>query len=185
MSEPAERIRSNPHIHKQHRNRKHSMNEDFTRTLTGASLAYVGDASLEVMVRRFLVGLGICSSGKLNRLALDFVRATAQSAAVDNILPRLDERELHLQARTKRARHIHTKERVGARVPARDRLRGAVRLPRAVRQNGSGKGAVRAGIRRHDRTAQGRDARKRGRCTDRIKYSEICRRQISTETPNS
>ena len=91
------------------------MNEDFTRTLTGASLAYVGDASLEVMVRRFLVGLGITGSGKLNRLALDFVRATAQSAAVDNILPRLDENESYIYKRGRNAHGISIPKSASAR----------------------------------------------------------------------
>ena len=91
------------------------MNEDFTRTLTGASLAYVGDASLEVMVRRFLVGLGITGSGKLNRLALDFVRATAQSAAVDNILPHLDEDESYIYKRGRNAHGISIPKSASAR----------------------------------------------------------------------
>lgn len=58
------------------------MAESFTRDLTGAALAYIGDAALEVLVRRYLVGLGVNGSGKLNGMALGFVKATAQSAAV-------------------------------------------------------------------------------------------------------
>lgn len=82
------------------------MPEDFTRELTGAALAYIGDAALEVLVRRYLVGLGINGSGKLNGLALNFVRATAQSAAVDRLLPLLNEDEEYIFRRGRNASGI-------------------------------------------------------------------------------
>ena len=91
------------------------MNEDFTHNMNGTSLAYVGDASLEVMVRRFLVGLGITGSGKLNRLALDFVRATSQSAALDNILPHLTEEESYIYKRGRNAHGISIPKSASAR----------------------------------------------------------------------
>ena len=48
-----------------------------------AALAYLGDSILEVCVRTYLVSeRGISSSAKLNRAALSFVTATAQSEAV-------------------------------------------------------------------------------------------------------
>ena len=82
------------------------MNENFTRELNGSALAYLGDAVLDVLVRRYLIGLGITGSGKLNKLALRFVRATAQSAALDNILPLLSEDEEYMYKRGRNANGI-------------------------------------------------------------------------------
>jgi len=60
-----------------------------------AALAYLGDSILEVCVRTYLVSeRGISSSAKqLNRAALSFVTATAQSEAVGRIEPHLTEEE--------------------------------------------------------------------------------------------
>jgi len=61
---------------------------------TGSSeLAYLGDAVLELMVRDRLVRSGETGAGRLNKLSVDYVRATAQSAALERILPVLDETE--------------------------------------------------------------------------------------------
>ena len=61
--------------------------------MSPSALAYLGDAVLELYVREFLVSRGICSSKELNDAALEFVRAHAQSAALENILPMLTEHE--------------------------------------------------------------------------------------------
>lgn len=74
------------------------------KLLPGATLAYMGDAVLEVLVRRRLVENGQTQSGKMNKLALSFVKATEQSKAVDRILPHLDEEE---EAVYKRGRNAH------------------------------------------------------------------------------
>ena len=58
------------------------------------ALAYLGDCALEICVREYLVReLGLSSSAKLNKAALDFVRAPKQAEAMKNILPLLDEEE--------------------------------------------------------------------------------------------
>ncbi len=80
------------------------MNTEFTRYTNGASLAYLGDAVLEVYVRRYLVRLGITDNGELNRLALRFVKATAQSQGMERLLPLLTEEEEYLY---KRGRNAH------------------------------------------------------------------------------
>lgn len=80
------------------------MDENISRMLSGATLAYLGDAVLEVLVRRYLVGLGIADGGALSKLALNFVRATAQSAGMDKILPHLTEEEEYI---FKRGRNAH------------------------------------------------------------------------------
>lgn len=58
-----------------------------------AELAYLGDAVFEVMVREHLIRSGGVGAGNLNRMSLDYVRATAQSQAVEKILPLLSETE--------------------------------------------------------------------------------------------
>ena len=61
--------------------------------LCGAELAYLGDAVLELMVRERLLADGNVGAGRLNRMSLEFVKATSQSAALERILPLLDEEE--------------------------------------------------------------------------------------------
>ncbi|MBQ8552327.1 MAG: ribonuclease III [Clostridia bacterium] len=80
------------------------MDNRFADSLGGATLAYLGDAVLEVMVRRYLVSLGVADGGTLSRMALDFVRATAQSAGVDRLMPHLTEDEEYIY---KRGRNAH------------------------------------------------------------------------------
>lgn len=75
-----------------------------TRRLSGQELAYFGDAVIELLVREKLLKDGIGGVGKLNRSALAYVQATAQSRALDNILPLLSEDEL---AAFKRGRNNH------------------------------------------------------------------------------
>ena len=64
-----------------------------SRTASGAALAYLGDAVLEVLVRTRLVEAGYTSSKALNARALDYVRASAQARAMERIRPLLTERE--------------------------------------------------------------------------------------------
>lgn len=76
------------------------------KTVSTAALAYLGDAVIEVLVRRKLVAKGLSSSKALNRGALDFVRAPAQAAAMERLLPFLTSEE---QAVFRRGRNIgHT-----------------------------------------------------------------------------
>ena len=60
---------------------------------SGAALAYLGDAVMEVLVRRMLVGRGIGNAGKLSALSLDYVRATNQSRGLEGLLSHLTEEE--------------------------------------------------------------------------------------------
>ncbi len=59
----------------------------------GSSLAYLGDAVLEVLAREAVLQTGIQNAGQLNALAASYVRATAQSDAVERILPHLTQEE--------------------------------------------------------------------------------------------
>lgn len=73
-------------------------------SLSGATLAYLGDSVLELITRQYLLSTGVTDVGKLNSLALSYVRATAQSDAVERILPLLSEEET---AVFKRGRNSH------------------------------------------------------------------------------
>ena len=73
--------------------------------MTPGALAYLGDSVLELMTRTMLVKSGVADAGKLNKLALDYVKASSQSDAFDRIEPHLAEDEL---AWYKRGRNNHT-----------------------------------------------------------------------------
>ena len=76
---------------------------------SSASLAYLGDCALEICVREYLVSeLGLSSSAKLNKAALDFVRAPKQAEAMKNILPLLDEEEEAVFKRGRNVGHTNT-----------------------------------------------------------------------------
>ena len=72
--------------------------------INGANLAYVGDAVLELMVRKKLV-LDGGKIGELNKQADSYVCAGNQSRVADRILPVLTEEELSVY---KRGKNIHT-----------------------------------------------------------------------------
>ena len=71
--------------------------------LTTPSLAYLGDAVIELLVREKLISDGFSDSGNLNRESLKYVKAGAQAAAMRNILPSLPEEE---EAVFKRGRNM-------------------------------------------------------------------------------
>ena len=73
-----------------------------------AALAYLGDAVIELMVRERLVRSGLSSSKALNAKALDFVRAGAQAAAMERLLPHLCEEEEAVFRRGRNIGHTNT-----------------------------------------------------------------------------
>lgn len=76
------------------------------KDISAPALAYLGDCVIELMVRRRLVGSGLSSSKSLNAKALEYVRASAQSEAMKNIIDILTEEE---EAYFRRGRNIgHT-----------------------------------------------------------------------------
>lgn len=91
------------------------MDNKFANSLSGATLAYLGDAVFEVIVRRYLVSLGISDGGELSRLALKFVRATAQSAGMDKLTPHLTEEEEYIYKRGRNANGIAIPKSASAR----------------------------------------------------------------------
>ena len=77
-------------------------------TYSTASLAYLGDCVLELCVREHLVKSGISSSAKLNREALNYVRASAQATAMKKLLPILTEEEEAVFRRGRNVGHTNT-----------------------------------------------------------------------------
>ncbi len=77
--------------------------------LSGGALAYLGDAVLEVFVRRMLIARGISHPGRLSQMALTYVRATAQSAGMEALLPLLTEEEEAVYRRGRNAAGAHPK----------------------------------------------------------------------------
>lgn len=80
------------------------MGNEKPEQMSAAALAYVGDAVLELMVREHAVALGYTDAKHLNQIAGHFVRASAQSEAMERILPMLTETE---EAIFRRGRNLH------------------------------------------------------------------------------
>ena len=71
------------------------------------ALAYLGDCVLEMQVRERLVCRGLSKSGHLNSEALGYVRASAQAAAMERILPLLSEIETQYYKRGRNSGHLN------------------------------------------------------------------------------
>ena len=75
------------------------------RTLSPLTLAFVGDGVYSLMVRERLASEANRPNGALHNMAVHQVRAEAQAAAVERLLPLLSEEE---EAVYKRGRNAHT-----------------------------------------------------------------------------
>lgn len=64
-------------------------------------LAFIGDAVYEVYIRKLVYRKGILSPDKMNTAAVGYVRAEAQAAAYDEMLPQLTDREQSVARRAK------------------------------------------------------------------------------------
>ncbi len=74
--------------------------------VTTPALAYLGDCVLEICVRTYLVSeMGLSTSAHLNREALKFVCASAQSKAMDALEPILSPEELAVFKRGRNMGH--------------------------------------------------------------------------------
>ncbi|MFL2029582.1 Mini-ribonuclease 3 [Loigolactobacillus zhaoyuanensis] len=82
------------------------------RQLNGIALAYMGDASYEVYIRRHLLSRGITKPARLQHQATYFVSAKAQAALIEAMLAQdlLNEEELSFYKRGRNANsHTHAK----------------------------------------------------------------------------
>ena len=78
-------------------------------TYSTAALAYIGDCAIEICVREYLVKeKEFSSSAKLNKEALNFVKASCQAEAMKNILPLLTEEECDVFHRGRNMGHSNT-----------------------------------------------------------------------------
>ncbi len=59
----------------------------------GVTLAYIGDAVIELAIREMLITSGVTDTGRLSSAAQKFVCAPAQSDAVERLLPLLTNEE--------------------------------------------------------------------------------------------
>lgn len=67
--------------------------ENSLNTYSTAALAYLGDCVIEMCVRERLVKEGYSSSSRLNKSALNYVRAPKQAEAMKNIIHLLTDEE--------------------------------------------------------------------------------------------
>lgn len=75
--------------------------------ISAQALAYLGDAVIEILVRKHLILKGFEKSGKLNAEAKKFVTAIAQNQALLNIEEILTEQEADIFRRGKNSSHLN------------------------------------------------------------------------------
>ena len=83
------------------------LEEDEIRAISSIGLAHLGDAVYELLVRAWLCAHGKATGKGLHRSAVELVKAPAQAARAERILPMLTEEELAVYKRGRNA-HVHT-----------------------------------------------------------------------------
>ena len=73
--------------------------------VSASALAYLGDSVAELLVREMLVRKGVSNAGKLNEMALGYVRAAEQSRALKRLAPVLTDEETAVCRRGKNISH--------------------------------------------------------------------------------
>lgn len=76
-------------------------------SLNGLSLAFIGDAVYEIMVREHLLENGSLQVGKLHKMAVEYVRASYQADVFDFLEPIVDEEERGILHRGRNASATH------------------------------------------------------------------------------
>lgn len=76
------------------------------KQLSPLALAFVGDAVYELMVRQKLVEHGSMPVGKLHKLAVERVKASAQAVAFDKLCETATEKELSILKRGRNANGV-------------------------------------------------------------------------------
>lgn len=84
-----------------------SENKISGNTLNGLSLAFIGDAVYEIMVREHLLEHGSLQVGKLHKMAVEYVRASYQAEVFDFLEPIVDEEERGILHRGRNASATH------------------------------------------------------------------------------
>lgn len=84
--------------------------EQVIKNCGSLSLAYIGDAAYELVVREYILKSGISANGKMHIRAKQFVSACAQSGFLQKISPYLTEEEAAVIRRGRNAKpHSHPK----------------------------------------------------------------------------
>ena len=76
---------------------------DDLRAMSSLALAHMGDAVYEILVRGWLCTQGRATCGNLHKETVALVRAEAQAAAVEKLLPHLTEAECAVYRRGRNA----------------------------------------------------------------------------------
>ena len=76
-------------------------------SLNGLSLAFIGDAVYEIMVREHLLEHGSLQVGKLHKMAVEYVRASFQANVFDFLEPIVTEEEKGILHRGRNASATH------------------------------------------------------------------------------
>lgn len=84
-----------------------SENKISGNALNGLSLAFIGDAVYEIMVRGHLLEKGSLQVGKLHKMAVEMVRASFQADAFDFLEPIVTEEEKGILHRGRNASATH------------------------------------------------------------------------------
>ena len=74
------------------------------RMYSPLTLAYIGDAIYDLIIRTLLVKRGNCQPNKLHRMASSLVRASAQAEMIERLLPALTEEETAVYKRGRNAK---------------------------------------------------------------------------------
>lgn len=74
------------------------------RTYSPLTLAYIGDAIYELVIRTILVEKGNTQVNKLHQRASKLVKASAQSAMIEKLKPHLTEEEMSIFKRGRNAK---------------------------------------------------------------------------------
>lgn len=74
------------------------------RTYSPLTLAYIGDAIFDLVIRTILVKRGNCQPNKLQQRASRLVRASAQAEMIQDLMPFLTEEEIAVYKRGRNAK---------------------------------------------------------------------------------
>ena len=83
------------------------LSEEQARMMNPVTLAFMGDAVFELLVRRRLMMTGVGNAGRLHRAAVGYVKAGAQAAACAHVLPLLTPEEHDIFRRGRNASTTH------------------------------------------------------------------------------
>ena len=85
---------------------KMNLSKQEINAISNLGLAHMGDCVFEILCRGYLCARGGKNVGNLHRDTINMVKATAQAAFMDKLLPHLNEEELSFYRRGKNA-HVH------------------------------------------------------------------------------